>query len=197
MKRKKNVRLKMIQVAFDLFHQKGIIATSVDEILDASGTGKSQFYYYFKSKDGLIHEVLKYFYEHLKTNQLPSKIDIETWEDLENWFEVFLDFQKGVKCERSCPIATIGIDLQNGQELLRQDVRIIFEFTRHFLTKFFATMKAKGELPKSADPEALASLCFSVQQGGMLITKIERDESAFRQAAKAALDLIYSIRLKK
>lgn len=187
----------MIETAFDLFHKKGIVSTSVDDILDASGTGKGQFYHYFKNKDDLIHEVLKYFHEHLKNNQLPgNNINIETWDDLERWFGFFLDFQKSVECQRSCPVATIAADLQNGQELLRQDVRLIFEFTRHFLTRFFAAQKAKGELPASADPEALACLCFSIQQGGMLITKIERDESVFLKASNTALGFIHSMRPK-
>ena len=41
---------KIVAVALDLFHENGINATSVDDILEASGTGKSQLYYYFKSK---------------------------------------------------------------------------------------------------------------------------------------------------
>ncbi len=54
--RAKVTRLKIIQSAFDLFHNQGVNATSIDEILESSGTGKSQFYYYFESKDALVHE---------------------------------------------------------------------------------------------------------------------------------------------
>ena len=181
---------RIIEAALDRFHAKGIVATSVDEILAASDTGKGQFYHYFESKDALIHEVLRFFYGRLKTNQLPGAIDIRSWSDLEEWFSGFLAFQRSVNLERSCPVGTIGGDLQNEHELARQDIRLIFEFTRHRLARFFAGMKATGELPESADPDALASLCFSVQQGGMLITKIERDDAAFRAAVAAVLQLI-------
>lgn len=183
-------RQRLIEAAFDRFHAKGIVATSVDEILLASGTGKSQFYHYFESKDALIHEVLRYFYGRLKADQLPGRLDIQTWSDLEHWFSSFLEFQQSVNHERSCPIGTIGADLEAGQELARQDVRLIFEFTRHRLARFFAAMKAKGELPQTSDPDALASLCFSVQQGGMLIAKIERDDAAFRAAVAGVLHLL-------
>jgi len=183
-------RRRIIEAALDRFHAKGIVATSVDEILLASGTGKGQFYHYFESKDELIHEVLRFFYGRLKTNQLPGSIDIRSWNDLEEWFTDFLEFQESVSQERSCPIGTIGGDLQNEQELARQDVRLIFEFTRHRLAQFFTGRKAAGELPEFSDPDALASLCFSVQQGGMLIAKIERDDAAFRAAVTAVLQLI-------
>jgi AcrR family transcriptional regulator len=39
--------------AADLFHKQGVHATSPDEVIEASNTGKGQFYHYFKSKEGL------------------------------------------------------------------------------------------------------------------------------------------------
>ena len=52
-------RQRIIRTAADLFHKQGARATSPDEIIEASRTGKGQFYHYFKSKEGLIHEVLQ------------------------------------------------------------------------------------------------------------------------------------------
>jgi TetR/AcrR family transcriptional repressor of nem operon len=52
-------RREIFAAAADLFHKQGVAATSPDEIIDASGTGKGQFYHYFKNKDGLVHEVLQ------------------------------------------------------------------------------------------------------------------------------------------
>jgi TetR/AcrR family transcriptional regulator, transcriptional repressor for nem operon len=181
---------RIIEAALDRFHAQGIIATSVDEILLAAGAGKGQFYHYFDSKDDLIHEVLGFFYGRLRAGQLPGPIEIESWSDLERWFASFLEFQRRTNCERSCPVATIGADLQWGQELARQDVRLIFEFTRHCLSRFFTGLKARGELPQGADAEALASLCFSVQQGGMMLAKIERECAPFQTAVTALLQLI-------
>src|SRR5437870_3290360 len=119
-------KTRMIRAAFDLFHKQGVHATSVDEILEASGTGKSQFYYYFKNKEELIHEVLIFFYDKMKSG-VGVKYKIESWEDLRKWFQSFIGFQKQVHSERMCPIGTIGSELSNGQQLLRQDVRLIFE----------------------------------------------------------------------
>ncbi len=195
MSRRGNSRQKMIEVALDLFHQKGVVATSIDDILEKSRTGKSQFYHYFKSKEGLVHEVLQYFYNLVKSNQLPYDSNIETWEDLEKWFKGFIDFEKAVRYEKGCPIATIGNDVTNDQELLRQDIKLIFEFNRHCLAKFFASMKARGELPKLSDPEALADLCFSIQQGGLIISKVERDHTTFERSVTQILNLIKSLRV--
>ena len=60
-------RMRIIRTAADLFHAQGARATSPDEIIEASRTGKSQFYHYFRSKEGLIHEVLQNNLQEIKT----------------------------------------------------------------------------------------------------------------------------------
>ncbi len=194
---KGDTRLKMVQTAFDLFYKQGVNATSVDEILEKSETGKSQFYYYFKSKEGIVQAVLAYFYDLLKNNKLPGKHTFDSWEDLENWFRFFITVQKGINCERSCPIATIGNDLTNDQDLLRQDIRLIYRFSRQALSKFFAGVKVKGEISSSIDPEALADFCFIVVQGGLLISKVERKLGSFENAVEHALSYLKSLKTFK
>jgi len=65
---KPDTKTRMILSAFDLFHQQGVSATSVDEILEKSDTGKSQFYHYFSNKAGLERAVEQalHFLEKLK-----------------------------------------------------------------------------------------------------------------------------------
>src|SRR6516164_4764882 len=58
-------RARIIRVAADLFHKQGVGATSPDQVIEASETGKGQFYHYFKSKEGLVHDVLKAYLDHI------------------------------------------------------------------------------------------------------------------------------------
>lgn len=45
---------RIVNVALDLFSEKGYEATSVSEIAEAAGIGKGTFFYYFPSKDNLL-----------------------------------------------------------------------------------------------------------------------------------------------
>jgi len=183
----------MVLTALQLFHERGIHATTVDQVLEASNTGKSQFYHYFKNKEGLIHAVLTVFYDRLKAGKI-SVSRIESWTELRKWFESFIDHQKKIGFTRSCPVGTIGADLSSDHELLRQDIRLIFEFMKSSLTDFFSRMKAKGELNSKTDPDALAKFCFTIMQGGLLVSKIERESETFESAARQALRYIDSYR---
>ncbi|KMP45761.1 TetR family transcriptional regulator, partial [Bacillus cereus] len=49
----------IIESAMKLFATKGVNATSVQEIVTASGISKGAFYLYFKSKDELLLATLR------------------------------------------------------------------------------------------------------------------------------------------
>jgi len=49
-------RDRLMEAAFGLVRQKGLAATSVDEICKAAGVSKGAFFHYFKSKDELASE---------------------------------------------------------------------------------------------------------------------------------------------
>ncbi len=191
---KTDARTRMVQAAFDLFHEKGVSATSVDEVLQKSGTGKSQFSHYFQNKEGLVHACLQYFLEQLKNGRLPVNYDLETWEDLEEWFGFFIGFQKQTGCRRGCPVATIASDLEAHTEVVRQDLKMLSEFTQTKLARFFDRMKARGELRPDTDPDGLADYCYSIMQGGLAISKMNGNTTAFERAVRQALDHLRGLR---
>ena len=61
---------KILLVATDLFHTRGINSTGVDTIVAVAGTTKMTLYKYFNSKEQLIVEVLQ-----------KSQQDFQSWLD--------------------------------------------------------------------------------------------------------------------
>lgn len=187
---------KMINAALELFHAQGVNATSIDQVLEKSGTGKSQFSHYFGNKDGLIRAVLDFLVMVIKSGEAPTGYEIKTWKDMENWFQNYINFQKSVNNQLSCPIGTIGNDLKVDQELLRQEIRIFLEWSRGKISRFFAERKAAGDLPTKANPDSLADMCISIMQGGMLLSKMKRDTDMFENAAVEAINYLKLLRKK-
>jgi AcrR family transcriptional regulator len=180
-------RERMIRTAADLFHKQGARATSPDEIIEASRTGKGQFYYYFGSKEGLVHEVLQTYLEEIKTNSSRVNYEINSWRDLEKWFTTQIDSQKKYEMTRGCPFGTLGNEVTDGDELIRQDLSLIFEVIKNKLAAFFVKEKATGRLAKRADPEHLADFCIAAIQGGMLMGKIRRSSQTVEAIVQETL----------
>ena len=180
-------RLRIIRTAADLFHERGARATSPDEIIQASRTGKGQFYHYFKSKEGLTHEVLQTYLNEIKTGASHINYQIKSWRDLENWFLAHVELQKQYEMTRGCPFGTLGSEVTLNDELIRQDVSFIFEVIKNKLAAFFIQEKAKGRLAKQADEQRMADFCIATMQGGMLMGKIKRSSETVEATVQNAL----------
>jgi TetR/AcrR family transcriptional repressor of nem operon len=180
-------RLRIIRTAADLFHKQGVRATSPDEIIEASRTGKGQFYHYFKSKEGLIHEVLQTYLEEIKTRRAPLSYEIASWRDLEQWFRAQVELQKSFQMTRGCPFGTVGNEVTENDELTRQDLSLIFEVVKNKLAAFFIKEKAKGRLSRQANEERMADFCIATIQGAMLMGKIKRNSHTVETTVREAL----------
>ena len=69
----RNTRGRIINAAWSLFYEQGYEATTIDEIVEASGTSKGSFYHYFEGKDALLGSLSFLFDE--KYEQLKDEID--------------------------------------------------------------------------------------------------------------------------
>ena len=143
-------------------------ATSPDEVIEASGTGKGQFYHYFKSKDWLVREVLQFYAAAIRSGAAPVNYDIQSWEDLEPWFSAQVELQRRFRMTRVCPFGTIGSEVSENDELIRQDLSLIFELVGNQLAAFFIKEKAKGRISEAINEKQLADFCVAVAQGAML-----------------------------
>jgi TetR/AcrR family transcriptional repressor of nem operon len=180
-------RLRIIRVAADLFHKQGVHLTSPDEVIEGSATGKGQFYHYFKNKEGLVHEVLLNHLDAIKTGTAPIHYEIKTWRELEQWFHAQIALQKRFNMARGCPFGTIGNEVTESDELIRQDLNLIFEVMKNKLATFFVTEKAKGRLVPEAREEHLADFCIAVIQGAMLMGKIKRKSQPAETTVQEAM----------
>lgn len=66
----RNTRMKIVNAAWKLFYEQGYENTSVEEIVDESGTSRGSFYHYFDGKEKLLSSLSSLFdnkYEELES----------------------------------------------------------------------------------------------------------------------------------
>ena len=180
-------RQRILRTAADLFHKQGVGATSPDEILEASRAGKGQFYHYFGSKEGLVHQVVLGYIEAGESGGGPVNYEVRSWDDLERWFVAHIELQKHFRMLRGCPFGTIGHGVNEKDELIRQDLSHLFEVMKNKLRAFFIAEQAQGKLTADADTERMADFCIAAVQGAMLMGKVKRSPLPVEAAVKEAL----------
>lgn len=102
---KRNVRgtkSKIVSAAWKLFYEQGYDDTTVEEIVELSGTSKGSFYHYFEGKDALLSSLSYLFdeeYDRLITTFTP---EMTAWDKL-----LYLNRELFLMIENS-----ISLDLQ-------------------------------------------------------------------------------------
>ena len=100
MERKKNqTKKKIVSAAWRLFYEQGYENTTVDDIVELSGTSKGSFYHYFEGKDALLSSLSILFDE--KYEELTPRMDPEM-----NSFDklMYLNRELFSMIERTVPI---------------------------------------------------------------------------------------------
>ena len=74
-KKGRNTKKKIVNAAWKLFYDQGYDSTTVEDIVEESGTSRGSFYHYFEGKDALLGTLSEVFDE--KYEELMSEIDPE------------------------------------------------------------------------------------------------------------------------
>lgn len=189
-RRGKVTKGRILELAAELMYERGVNATSIEDILTASGTGKSQLYHYFSSKEELVAEVLRHQLQQVVQQQ--SLFHLDTWEGISAWFQAMVDMQQDRRSYRGCPLGSIVSEVVDQGEPLRSQAADAFTRWESALVEGLRTMQARGLLRDDADPYVLAESTIAVLQGGYLLASTKRDIRPMRNALAAALGQLKS-----
>ncbi len=185
-RRGSETRDRILTSAADLIHERGVAATSIDDILAASGTGKSQFYLYFESKDELVRSVLQHNLKAILDTQGALLEGLSTWKGIKAWLDAFADNHARQDLVGGCRLGSLAAEMAERDEDLRMALSEAFSRWESFLTAGLQTMKDRGALRPGADPRALADATMASIQGGYLLSTTKKDVRPMRNALSAA-----------
>lgn len=81
-KNERNTKGKIITAAWDLFYEQGYEYTTVEEIIEKSGTSKGSFYHYFEGKDALLGSLSYIFDEEYSRLKCDLSDDMSSFDKL-------------------------------------------------------------------------------------------------------------------
>lgn len=183
-------KARIIAAAAELMYERGVKATTVDGVLSASGTGKSQFYHYFPDKNALIIEVLSHQLHGILDDQ--NRFALDSWDGIVAWFDELVEMHESRWGYGGCPLGSIAGGAMENSEQLRQGAADAFARWESAWAAALEAMRGRGELEASADPPALAETLIAIIQGGYLLSSVKRDARPMRGALHAALGQLES-----
>ena len=134
-KNERNTKGKIINAAWDLFYEQGYENTTVDEIIDASGTSKGSFYHYFEGKDALLGSLSYIFDEEYARLQNVLSDDMSAFEKLLYLnCELFLMIEDRIDIDLLTRLYSTQL-ITKGEKHLLDNKRLYYKLLKQIVTK--------------------------------------------------------------
>ncbi len=129
-KNARNTKGKIVSAAWKLFYEQGYDNTTVEEIVEESGTSRGSFYHYFEGKDALLSSLSYLFddkYEELEKTMDPTLSPIDKLLYMNQ--ELFLMIENTVSVELLCQLFATQLTT-NGERHLLNPNRTYYKLLR-------------------------------------------------------------------
>jgi AcrR family transcriptional regulator len=180
-------RARIIAAAAELIYERGVAGTSMDDVLAATGTSKSQLYHYFGDKNGLVLEVIRRQLDHVVSGQRSELGELGTWAGLRRWRDRVVEVTRSTRGVGGCPLGSLVGELADQSELARLELAACFTEWESYLVDGFAAMQESGLISKECDPTELALTVMTAVQGGLLLAQTTRDVKPLELALDMAI----------
>jgi AcrR family transcriptional regulator len=183
----RETRQRIVDAAADLIYERGVAGVSLDDVLGATGTGKSQLYHYFGDKSDLIHAVIERQRERVLGFHRPALQSLSSWDDIQRWRDMIVETQAVRACRYGCPLGSLVNELAELDEFARAQLSGAFANWEQVLADGLAGMIKVGELRADANAADLAVSVIASLQGGLLLAEMDRSTHPLEVALDAAI----------
>jgi TetR/AcrR family transcriptional regulator, transcriptional repressor for nem operon len=179
-------RERIVERAAELFAERGIAATSVDEVLAAAGAGKGQFYHYFRGRDDLAAAAVGYRCAQVVAGLTQALGGVSSLAGLEQALAALISGfeQTGMP---GCPIGSLATEVADRNEGARRQAAAGFDAWERLLADAVERMRQRGELRADTQPANLATGLLASIEGGMVLSQAHKDIAPLRIAVETGL----------
>ena len=130
-------RQRIIDAADSLFYRRGYNQTSFQDISDATGIPRGNFYYYFKTKDEILDAVVNTRVEELTVLLNGCEAETEDGRERLLLFSNMLEDNRDAVIESGCPIGSLSSELAKDDTALHEKSRLAFVLLRDWFNRQF------------------------------------------------------------
>ena len=180
-------RARIVEAAAGLVYRRGASATSLEDIMEASATSKSQLYHYFADKDALMRAVIELQTRRVMGVQAAHLDTVDSLAGLRRWRDAVVTMNRATRGVGGCPLGSLASELSDRSESARALLAHGFELWESQLRRGFGAMRDSGKLKPEANPAELATAVIAALQGGLLLAQTTRSSRPLELALDMAI----------
>ena len=178
---------RILDAACILFGQRGVRATTLDEIGTAAGVGRGQLYHFFAGKADLVADVVALQVERVIASARSSFDTMSTAADVHAWCEHTVNTYASSDDAMRCPIGSLIHELDQDSGAARQALQGGFARWEGLMAQGLQRVADNGGLTAGTDATALAGGLLAAFQGGLLLAEMTGDIQPLRRALETAI----------
>jgi TetR/AcrR family transcriptional repressor of nem operon len=185
-------RNRILLAAAELMHVQGVAATTIDDVLAASATSKSQFYQHFDDKSELVYEVITMRADEILSWQRLRLEKVDSFRGLYQWRDAMVQrcaLRRGLW---GCELGSLAAELSDTDDKARASLAEHFAEWRALLAAAIERMRDNGVLTDDVDAKTLATGLLAAVEGGYLLSQTGRDPRLMQSALDMAIGHVAS-----
>jgi TetR/AcrR family transcriptional repressor of nem operon len=178
-----------LDLARDVFWQKGFQGTSLDDITAATGLAKPSLYAAFGDKNALFLKVLDRYHQRIVAGaERTLNEGASAREAIERWLTGFVPFCSGARGIRGCLSVNTAADGVSDQKEVRHRVE---GFNRKLEQLLRNRLRAdRAQFSAAFDPDATAHTIMAIYLGLMVMAKDAPAAARVRATLNQAINLL-------
>ncbi|HUB69827.1 MAG TPA: TetR/AcrR family transcriptional regulator [Acidimicrobiales bacterium] len=179
-------RARIVEKAAALIHERGVAATTLEDVKVAAEVSGSQMYHYFPDKNELVQAVIDYQADAIVNRNrraLGGANGVETWRNM------VLAAAKRTKAKGGCALGSLAGQLAESDPEARALIAAGFDQWAAAIADGLRSLHAEGKLPSGVDPDDLAVTLLATLEGGLLLSQVQQRSRPFEIAINTLLAL--------
>ena len=180
----------IIEKAAPIFNTKGIAATSMSDIMEATKLSKGSMYVHFENKEVLACAAVDHNMKVLGDKILLTVSKAKTAkEELFAYINFFSD-PLNPPVIGGCPLLNFGMEADDTNAIVKEKVNFGIKFTQRVLETSINKGIANGEFKPEWNAADFATVIFAMLEGGHLISRISGNNDKMKIIVKTLKSLI-------
>jgi TetR/AcrR family transcriptional regulator, transcriptional repressor for nem operon len=186
-------RARIVGAAAELMYIRGVGATTLDDVLAASGVSKSQLYHHFDGKDALVRAVIDHMGERVIERERDALGHVSTIPGLRRWRDALVQNNALRHGAYGCALGSLASEVSDHDDVARRAMSQLFTEWQGLLAGVLRRLQDGGALPPEASVDQLATGLMGALQGGYMLAQTARDVTPMATSIDMALAHIESL----
>jgi len=184
-------RDEVLDSAVRLFWRQGYEATSIRDLVDATGINRASMYATFGGKEALFEAALDHYVDQISRDRLALlSADGSARKALERYFNSLIRFSLGEGRNLGCLLTNTAVEAAARNPDLEAKLSEVFNGVEQTFRRVIRRGQTDGEISKNQGPTALARFLMTTVHGLRVVARFNPDERHLRDTARVALSIL-------